>query len=79
MKSFETSATVLPTGEIRIAGLPLTPGTEVDVIVSPKRQPPDEFRRTWELVCQQLRAQPQLHDISDADIEAEIKAHRAGQ
>jgi hypothetical protein len=77
MKAFETTATVLTTGEIRVAGISLTPGTEVDVIVTPKRQAADDFRRNWELVCQQLRAQPQLRDISDAEIETEITAHRA--
>jgi hypothetical protein len=76
MKTFEISTTVLPAGEIRLAGVPFSAGTEVDVIVSPKRKSAEEFRLAWEEVCRQLRSLPQLQAISDEDIQAEFAAHR---
>jgi hypothetical protein len=37
MQSFETSATVEPNGQVHLAGVPFAPGTEVEVVISPKR------------------------------------------
>ena len=42
MKTFETSATVEDQGQIRLAGLPFAPGTEVEIKISPKVQSEDE-------------------------------------
>jgi hypothetical protein len=36
MKTFETSATVEDQGQIRLAGVPFAPGTEVEIKISPK-------------------------------------------
>lgn len=36
LNSFETSATVGGQGDIHLAALPFQPGTEVEVVVSPK-------------------------------------------
>jgi hypothetical protein len=36
MKTYETSATVQDRGEVRVAGVPFAPGTEVEVTISPK-------------------------------------------
>jgi hypothetical protein len=37
MQAYETSATVEPNGQVRLAGVPFAPGTQVEVIISPKR------------------------------------------
>ncbi len=37
MQSYETSATVEPNGQVHLAGVPFAAGTEVEVIISPKR------------------------------------------
>jgi hypothetical protein len=36
MNTYETSATVRDQGEVRVAGVPFAPGTEVEVSISPK-------------------------------------------
>jgi hypothetical protein len=36
MSTFETSATVEEQGRVLVAGVPFAPGTEVEVIISPK-------------------------------------------
>jgi hypothetical protein len=36
MNSYETTATVEDHGQVRVAGVPFAPGTEVDVTISPK-------------------------------------------
>ena len=36
MKTYETTATVENHGQVRLAGLPFAPGTEVEVRISPK-------------------------------------------
>ena len=52
MNTYETSATVEDRGEVRVAGVPFEPGTEVAVTISPKRQagagrtPPEEAALT---------------------------------
>jgi hypothetical protein len=38
MQAYETSATVQGAGEIRVAGVPFEPGTEVEVSISPRRK-----------------------------------------
>jgi hypothetical protein len=44
MKTFETSATVEDQGQIRLAGVPFAPGTEVEITISPKVRPEDEVK-----------------------------------
>jgi hypothetical protein len=77
MNSYETSATVEDQGQIRVAGVPFAPGTEVDVTVSPKRRPAEEFAAAWRRVCAELRGRPALKDITDETIREEIDRHRA--
>jgi len=75
--TFETRATVEDSGVLRLAGLPFAAGTEVDVVISPKRRSVEEFAAAWERVCRQLRWQ--APDISDEDIREEIDAYRAAR
>jgi hypothetical protein len=77
MKAFEATTIVEPTGEVRVAGVPFSVGTEVEVIVSAKRQSGVDFRRKWDQVCRQLRRLPGAAKISDEEIEAEVAEHRA--
>jgi hypothetical protein len=79
MDTFEITATVQPMGEVRVAGVPFSAGTEVDVIICPKRMSANQFRTAWEQVCQHLRGLPQMQAIGDDEIQAEIAAHRAGR
>jgi hypothetical protein len=79
MDAFETSATVQSAGEIRVFGVPFAPGTEVEVIISPKRQDAADFAREWESICRELRKQPATQSITDADIQREIEDYRAGR
>jgi hypothetical protein len=44
MHTYETSATVEDQGQVRVAGLPFAPGTEVAVTISPKERTEDEER-----------------------------------
>jgi hypothetical protein len=37
MQAYETSATVEPNGQVHLAGVPFAAGTQVEVIISPKR------------------------------------------
>ncbi len=39
MEAYATSATVEAEGQVRLAGVPFAPGTEVEVTISPKRPP----------------------------------------
>jgi hypothetical protein len=39
VETYETSATVEDRGEVRVAGVPFAPGTEVEVTISPKAPP----------------------------------------
>ena len=38
MTTYETSAMVQAEGEVRVVGVPLAPGTEVEVTISPKEK-----------------------------------------
>ena len=42
MSTFETTATVEAQGEVRVAGVPFAPGTEVEVTISPKAPQGDQ-------------------------------------
>ena len=41
MNSYETSATVGEQGRVQLAGVPFAPGTEVEVVISPKARAAD--------------------------------------
>ncbi len=77
MKAFETTTTVEPTGRVLLKQVPFQPGTEVDVIVTPKRASPGEFQRAWDEFCRKVRALPQIQSITDEEIQTEIDGHRA--
>ena len=79
MNTYETSATVEDQGQVRVVGVPFAPGTEVEVMISPKRQSADEFAVSWRQVCAELRGRPGLQEVTDEDIRQEILRYRAGQ
>lgn len=79
MNAFETSTTVQSAGDVRVVGVPFAPGTEVEVIISPKRRDAAEFAKKWENVCRELRDPPSTKSVSDADIQREIDDYRAGR
>ena len=59
----ETTATVEDHRQVRVAGEPFAAGTEVEVSISPKRRPADEFTVAWQRVCAEWRGRPDLKDI----------------
>jgi hypothetical protein len=75
--TYETRATIEDAGNLRLAGLPFAPGTEVDVIICPKRRSAEEFAAEWQHVCRQLRGQ--APNVSDEDIRKEVDEYRAGR
>jgi hypothetical protein len=77
MKIYETSATVEDQGQVRVAGVPFAPGTEVEVTISPKRVSAEEFTSAWRRVCAELRGGPGLKNITDEEIREEIDRYRA--
>jgi hypothetical protein len=79
MKAFETSTTVQPQGDIRVASVPFAPGTEVEVAIIAKRKSATEFAAVWHCVTAELRNLPSAESISDQDIQQEIEQFRAGQ
>ncbi len=79
MRSFDTVTVVDANGEIRLSQLPYSPGTEVQVNISPKRQSAAEFLSAWEQSCETLRSTPHLQQITDVEIQQEIDDYRAGR
>lgn len=79
MKAYETSAIVAQNGELHLTGVPFSPGTEVNVVVNSQRLSAEEFQRTWERVCGELRTLPHLQEITDEEIQKEIADYRAGR
>ena len=77
MEIYETSATVEERGQVRVAGVPFAPGTEVEVTISPKRRSAEEFAAAWQRVCAALRLRPGLQNITDEDIREEIDRYRS--
>ncbi|HWE92404.1 MAG TPA: hypothetical protein VG269_00385 [Tepidisphaeraceae bacterium] len=48
MNPYETTATVEDHGQVRVAGVPFEPGTEVEVVISPKARSADDAARSDE-------------------------------
>lgn len=79
MQTYETSATVEDQGQVHVAGVPFAPGTEVEVTISAKRRPAEEFIAAWGQLCADLRAHPGLIDVTDEEIRDEVDRYRTGQ
>jgi hypothetical protein len=79
MNSYETSATVEDQGQVRVAGVPFAPGTEVEVTISPKRRSAEEFTVTWKRICAELRGWPGLQDVTDEEVREEIDHFRVAR
>ncbi|MBS0261778.1 MAG: hypothetical protein JSS02_07460 [Planctomycetes bacterium] len=77
MKTYETFATVEEHGQVKLAGVPFAPGTEVEVTVFPKRTSPEEFIVAWHRICGELRNLAAVQDITDDEIRDEIDRYRA--
>ena len=77
MKTYETFATVEEQGQVKLAGVPFAPGTEVEVTVSPKRTSPEEFTVVWRRICGELRSLAGVQNITDDEIRDEIERYRA--
>jgi hypothetical protein len=78
-KSFETTATVEPAGDVHVVGVPFAPGTAVEVSIYPRRATAEEFRGAWQRVCQELRSVASSRSVTDEDIEQAVSDHRAGR
>jgi hypothetical protein len=77
VNNFETSATVENQGQVRLAGVPFAPGTEVEITIRPKRRSAEEFAVAWRRVCDAMRSE--ANGISDEEICDEIDRHRNGK
>ena len=63
MDAYDTIVEVQPGGEIHLDNLPFSAGTEVEVIVSPKRASPEAFIETWNAMVATLRsASPEVSE-----------------
>jgi S-ribosylhomocysteine lyase LuxS involved in autoinducer biosynthesis len=79
MSAYGTTATVEGEGIVHISGVPFQTGTEVEVIVSPKRRPTTEFLSAWQRFTAELRNQTKVPGISDQEITDEVERHRAAR
>jgi hypothetical protein len=79
MSTYGTFATVESHGQLRIAGVPFAPGTEVEVSISPKRRPSEEFAVAWHRICAELRNLAGAQGITEEEIRGEIDRYRAGR
>ena len=79
MKTYETSATVEAAGQVCVVGVPFAAGTEVDVLIRPKRESAEEFSAAWQRVCSEIRSTAGTQDISDEEIQKEIDDYRAAK
>jgi hypothetical protein len=77
MNAYDVIVEVQPGGEIHLENLPFSAGTEVEVIVAPKRARPEAFIETWNAMVAALRAS--APEVSDKEILAEIRNHRKGR
>ena len=63
--------------EIHLDNLPFSAGTEVEVIVAPRRARPEAFIETWNaMVAALCVASP---EVSEEEILAETQNHRKGR
>jgi len=46
--------------------------------ISPKRRSAEEFAAAWRRVCAELRGRPGLRDITDEEIQEEVRRYRGG-
>jgi hypothetical protein len=77
MDAYDTIVEVQPGGEIHLENLPFSAGTEVEVIVAPKRARPESFIESWKTMIAALRAS--APEVSDEEITAETRNHRKGR
>jgi hypothetical protein len=62
-----------------VIDMPFAPGTEVEVIMSPKRKDGAEFKQAWDRVCLETRRQLVAKTIADEEIRQEVDDYRAGR
>lgn len=79
VNTYQTTATVEDQGQVRVAGVPFAPGTEVEIAISPKRRPAEEFTAARRRLCAELRNRPALKGITDEGIREEVERYRAGR
>ncbi len=75
MRPYQTSATVDPSGSIRVNNVPYEVGAQVEVLILPRRDRVDIAQRIQALF-RETQALPQVQALTDEEIEEEIDAHR---
>lgn len=79
MESYAIATLVGPNGEIPITKTPFSAGTQVDVMVVPKRTSHEAYLASWRQVVAQMRNEIGENEMSEEEIDAEIRAYRAGK
>ncbi len=79
MNGYGTNTLVQAHGEIHLMNLPFQPGTEVKVTISSKEQDAELFFQEWQVLAQELRQREELREITDEEIEQEIRDYRASR
>lgn len=77
MGIFSTSAIVDEQGRLQVGGVPFAPGTQVEVTISPSARSRAEFIAAWERVCTELRDKIRLAEITEDEINEEVRRFRA--
>lgn len=80
MNAYKTYAQVDATGCLALKGLPFKEGTLVEVLVLDQGSPKGraELVDDWRAMMKHVQALPQLQNITDEDIAAEVDAYRSG-
>jgi len=76
MSSYLLYATVEEPNQVLLTDLPLEPGQRVEIVVRTVEDKAEAVESPQELF-RKTQVLPQAQSISEADIEAEIAAHRA--
>lgn len=77
MDAYDIIVEVQPGGEIHLDNLPFSAGTEVEVIVAPRRARPESFIEAWNAMVAAMRAS--VPEVSEEEIVAETRDHRKGR
>ncbi|NOY30842.1 MAG: hypothetical protein GXP28_11935 [Planctomycetes bacterium] len=79
MQSYRTVITVADPNQIVLNNVPVQPGDCVEVIVRPQGERGLEVAERMKQLLQETHSLPQLEEISEEEIAAEIAASRNGQ
>jgi hypothetical protein len=79
MEAYKKYITITDPAKVILSDLPFQAGQRVEIIILADEQPQSEISQKLKDLFNKTQSLPELQEITEAEIQAEIEAYRSGE